>query len=84
MYIPFYKLCILGNSTVLYFLVVKNFIAANDDQLRLSFIILQTIHFFLQNLVKFQLYLGTGGGYDRSGPRLTLAVETLLLSATGS
>ena len=57
----FAKICILGQSTVLCFLVVKTVIAANDDQLRISIIILQTSHFFLQKLVKFQLYLGTGG-----------------------
>ena len=42
----FCKLCILDHSTVLRFLVVKSFIAASDDQLRISFIILQTSHFF--------------------------------------
>ena len=47
---------------MLCFLVVKSFIAANGDQLRISFIILQIIHFFIHKLVKFQLYLGTGGG----------------------
>ena len=45
---------------MLCFLVVNSFIAANDDQLRIAFIILQISHFF-PNLVKFQLYLGTGG-----------------------
>ena len=47
-YIPFWKLCTLGHSTVICFLVVKSFIVANDDQLRISFIILQTSQFFLQ------------------------------------
>ena len=36
LYIPFWKLCILGHSTGLCFLVVKSFIAANDDQLWIS------------------------------------------------
>ena len=57
---------ILGHSTVLCFLVVKRFIVANDDQLRIAFIILHTRHFFLQKLVKFQLFLRTGGGHDPS------------------
>ena len=42
LYIPCCKLCILGHSTVLWFLVVKSFIIVFDDQLRISFIILQT------------------------------------------
>ena len=63
LYFPFCKLYILGQSTVLRFQVVKSFIAANCDQLRISFIILQTIHFFLQKLVKFQIFVGQRGSW---------------------
>ena len=34
-FIPFGKLCILGHSTVLCFLVVKSFIVVNDGKLRI-------------------------------------------------
>ena len=44
-YIQFCKLCILGHSTVLCFLVVKSFIVVNDGQLRIMLIILWTISF---------------------------------------
>ena len=39
-YNPFCTLCILDHSTVLCFLVVKSFVVANDDLLRMSFKIL--------------------------------------------
>ena len=50
---------------MLCFLVVNSFIVANDDQLRISFIILQTSHFFYKTLL---ICLGTGGGHDPSDP----------------
>ena len=57
----------LGHSTVLRFLVVKIFITANGDQLRMSFIILQTSHFFvLQKMVKFKIFKARGD--DPCGP----------------
>ena len=85
LYIQFCKLCILGHSTVLCFLVVTSFIATNGDQLRISFIIWQTCHIFLQNLVKFQLYLGKGEGMTPAAPVLNtlLMIDIFKMSACG-
>ena len=48
---------------MLRFRVVKSCNAANSDQLRISFIILQTNHFFLQKLVNLICFSTGCGGY---------------------
>ena len=43
---------------MLYLLVVRSFIVANDVQLPITLIIMCASHFLLQTLLKFKLYLG--------------------------
>ena len=77
LYMPFCKLRILAHSAVLRFLVVKSFIAANDDQLRISFIILQISHiFFLKHWLNF-FFFGHRGGMASVAP-----VRNMLLVTT--
>ena len=60
---------------MLCFLVVNRFIVANDDQLRISFIILQTSHCFYKTLL---ICLGTGGGGMTRVTPLASVLNTLL------
>ena len=66
-YIPFCKLCILDHSTVLRFLVVKRLIATNGYQLRISFLIFQTILFFFKSWLNSKFFSGNRRGHGRSG-----------------
>ena len=72
------KLCILVHSTVICFLLVKSIIVANDDQLQITHVILWTSFFFLQKLVKFQLYFGTEGGTVPVDPVLNMALSSVI------
>ena len=63
----FWNYRILGHSAILCLIDVKNFIVANDIQLRITLIILRTSNFPHQKLVKFPLYLATGEGHCPTG-----------------
>ena len=81
-YIPFCKLCILRHSMVLYLLVVKSFNAVNDDQLRISFIILQTSNFFFKIWLNSNLiFRHRGRGHGPSAGYAT-ACSNLRVSAS--
>ena len=84
LYIPFCKLCILDHSAVLCFLVVKSFIAANDDQLQISFIILQTSHFFSSKVGSIPIMFGhRKGGHGPSAEYATAARSSITACPTG-
>ena len=69
---------------MLRFLVVKSLIAADGDQLRISFIILQTSRFLSSKVGQIQICLGTRGAIAPVTPVLNTPLPERTLSNNGS